>query len=154
MDEIWHRGAIKRQQKIGLAPKNFHADTLATLGDDVPALPREQKWTAEFWRGTRSSGLPVTTTTKENIDRVHRMVMDDEQMTINQVTNAISISCERVENILNYEVGMRKVSVRWVPRLLTPNQTHTMLITSHKILTLFETDPVGFLKSLLTQDKC
>lgn len=61
----------------GLAPKAIHADMVATLGDDAPV----QKWRAEFRRGRESSlprsGRPATTTTEENLDRVHRVMMDD-----------------------------------------------------------------------------
>lgn len=38
MDKIWNCGVIKDLQKKGLAPKDIHADMVATLGDDAPAL--------------------------------------------------------------------------------------------------------------------
>ena len=33
MDKIWHRVVIKYLQKQGLAPKDIHADMVATLED-------------------------------------------------------------------------------------------------------------------------
>ncbi|XP_030588657.1 histone-lysine N-methyltransferase SETMAR-like [Archocentrus centrarchus] len=160
MDKIWHRGVIKYLQKKELAPKDIHADMVATLGDDAPALSTVQKWAAEFKRGRESleddqrSGRPVTATTRENIDRVHHMVMDDSRLTVNQIANAVGISRERVENILHNELGMSKISARWVPRLLTPDQKRTRLVTSQANLALFEANPDDFLERFLTQDEC
>ena len=53
---------------------------------------------------------------------------------------AVGISCERVENIFHKELGMLKVSTRWVPHLLTPDQEHTRLIVSQANLAVFEAD--------------
>ena len=160
MDKIWHRGVIKYLQKKGLTPKDIHADMVATLGDDAPALSTTQKWAAEFKRGRQSleddprSGCPATATSEENIDRVHLMVMDDRRLTVSHIANAIGISHERVENILHKELGMSKVSGRWVPRLLTPDQRHTRLVMSLANLKSFEADPADFIERFITQDEC
>ena len=160
MDKIWHRGVIKYLQRKGLSPKDIHADMVATLGDGAPALSTVQKWAAEFKRGRESleddprPGRPVTATTQENVDHVHHMVMDDRRITVNQVASSVGISRERVENILHNELGMSKVSARWVPRLLTPDQKHTRLAMSQANLALFEADPASFLERFITQDEC
>ena len=49
---------------------------------------------------------------------------------------------------------MSKVSARWVPRLLTPDQKLTRLILSHANLAVFEADQASFLDCFLTQDEC
>ena len=51
MDKIWHRGVIKYLQKNELTPKDIHADMVAILRDDAPALSTVKKWAAEFKRG-------------------------------------------------------------------------------------------------------
>ena len=43
MDKIWQRGKIKHLQKKRLAPKDIHADIVATLGDDASALSTVKK---------------------------------------------------------------------------------------------------------------
>ena len=60
-------------------------------------------------------------TTQKSIGRIHQMVMDDKRLTGNHIANVMSISHERVENIVNKKLGMSKVSARWVIRFLTPN---------------------------------
>ena len=71
-------------------------------------------------------------TPRKSFISVPHMVMDDRRLTINQIVKPISISRERVENILHYELGMNEVSAWWVPCLLTPDQNHTSLMTSQE----------------------
>lgn len=42
------------------------------------------------------SGRLATVTTEKNIDRVHHLMRDDRRLTINEVSNAICTSRERV----------------------------------------------------------
>ena len=150
MDKIWHRGVIRYLQKKGLTTKEIHANMVSTLGDYAPALSTVKKWAVEFMRGRESleddprSERPSTATTQEHIDRIHQMVMKDRRLTISHLANVISISRERVENILHNELGMSKVSARWVPRLLTPDQKLTKLVMSETNLARFEADPDRF----------
>ena len=80
MDKIWLDGIIRYWPKKGLAPKEIHADMVATLGYDASALSTVKKWAAEFKRGRESpkddprSGHPSTATTQKNIDLIHQMV--------------------------------------------------------------------------------
>ena len=100
------------------------------------------------------SGCPSTATTQENIDRIHQMVMNDRRLTISHLANVISMSCKQVENILHNKLGMSKVSARWVPQLLTPDQKLTRLVMSEANLSRFEADPDRFVERFLAQDEC
>jgi hypothetical protein len=64
------------------------------------------------------SGCPVEATT-EIIDKIHDMVMDDRRVKVHEIASAVGISSEWVHNILHQHSNMRKLSARWVPRLLT-----------------------------------
>ena len=89
---------------------------IATLRDDALALSTVKKWAAEFKRGRESleddprSVHPASATTQEDIDCVHHMVMDDRCLTVNQIADAVAISCKQTEKILHQELGMSKVS--------------------------------------------
>ena len=100
MDNIWHCGVIRYLQKKRIRPhKEIHLDMVATLGNDAPALSTV-KSAAEFKGGRESleddprSGHPSMATTQENIDCIHKIVMDDRHLTVNHIANAISISRE------------------------------------------------------------
>ena len=160
MDKIWHRGVIRYLQKKRLTTEKIHTDMVSTLEDNARALSIVKKWAAEFKRGRERleddprSGRPSMATTQEIIDRIHQMVMNDRRLTINYLASVISISRERVENILRNELGMSKVLAQWVPRLLTPDQKLTRLVMSETNLVRFEADPDRFVKRFLTQDEC
>ena len=49
---------------------------------------------------------------------------------------------------------MSKVSARWVPRLLTPDQKFTRLVMSEVNLARFEANPDRLVERFLTQDEC
>ena len=82
------------------------------------------------------------------------MLMDDRRLTVKQRADAVAISRKRVENILHQELGMSKVSARWVLRLLRPAHKHTRLVMLQANFALFETNPDSFLERFLTQDEC
>lgn len=84
MDKIWQRGVIKYMRKKDLTTKYIYVDTVATLGDGASASSTVQMQAVEFRRGRESFendlryGRLATYITKENIDFVHYMVMDDK----------------------------------------------------------------------------
>ena len=54
-----------------------------------------------------------------NIFFVHDIVLNDPKVKVREIAEIVSISTERVANILNTHLCMRKLCARWVPRLLT-----------------------------------
>ena len=47
------------------------------------------------------------------------MVMEDRRLPTRQIEKRLGTSQERASNILTIELGSRKVSIRWVARLLS-----------------------------------
>ncbi|PSN44638.1 hypothetical protein C0J52_07732 [Blattella germanica] len=68
------------------------------------------------------SGPPITVTTPENINKVHDRVLQDRQITIRDIVEETGFSYHSVCNILEKELGMKKLTARWVPRMLTLDQ--------------------------------
>jgi len=108
-----------------------------------PSFSTIKKWAAEFQRGRTSlevdprEGRPKNSTTPENIEQVHDMILDDRRMKAREIAETIRISKERVEYILHEEVDMKKLCARWVPRLPTANQKRTRMKISEQCLELF-----------------
>lgn len=50
------------------------------------------------------------------------MIIDEKRSTIKKITNAFSICCERMENVLHNKLDMTKSSAQWDPRLLKADQ--------------------------------
>jgi len=63
-------------------------------------------------------GHPIEAATPEIIDKVHDIVLIDRRVKVRDLVEAIGISHGTVISILHEQLGMKKLSARWVPRLL------------------------------------
>ena len=86
-----------------ISPKEFHI-----LEDDAPTV---KKWAAEFKRVGETLKMTqdwdvLPRPPLKKTDRIHHMVMNDRRLTVNQIANVMSITRERVENILHKKLGM------------------------------------------------
>ena len=79
--------------------------------------------------------------------------MTDRQVTERYNASTVGISQERLHSILTEDLELRKLSARWVPRLLTVDQKHTRRTLSRTNLNLFEEDPANFLKGFVIMDE-
>jgi len=50
------------------------------------------------------------------------IVLADRRVKIKEIANIVKISIERIQNILHETLGMKKLSARWVSRLLIVEQ--------------------------------
>ena len=101
----------------------------------------------------KRTGRPLTVTTAENVERVSNLVMQDRRVSVSFIAETLRISRERVEHIIKRVLRMRKVSARWVPRLLTPEQTDIRCAMSRENLRLFQQDPGEFVTRFVTVDE-
>ncbi|CAH1242186.1 SETMAR [Branchiostoma lanceolatum] len=119
-----------------------------TLGEDFPSHSTVKKWVANFKRGKESvkddprSGRPKTATSENEVEAIHRMIMNDRRVTIRHIEHSLGIS-----------YGMSKLSARWVPRMLTRHQKLNRLEVSRSLLARFQSNPANFLKRFVTQDE-
>ncbi|XP_024215639.1 protein GVQW3-like [Halyomorpha halys] len=103
--------------------KEIHADFQNTLGDLAPSDSTVAKCTNEFKLGRESldndprSGRQKCASTPEFIAKVHKKVMEDRRLKMREIADAVGMSSERVYHILTEELGIKKISARWVPRL-------------------------------------
>ena len=94
-------------------------------GTSAPVFATVYNWVNEFKRGRTStkdehrSGRPVEVTTLEMIDRIHDMVLSDRRIKVREIVEATGISQSTVFLILHEKIGVRKISARWVMRLLS-----------------------------------
>ena len=63
------------------------------------------------------------------------------------------ISFGAVRSILADILGIFKVSVRWVPRMLTIDKKKSKLDISEYLLSLYEDDPEKFMRRVVTQEE-
>ncbi|UYV72056.1 hypothetical protein LAZ67_9001697, partial [Cordylochernes scorpioides] len=115
-----------------MSPKEIYEDMMDTLREDAPSYSTVKKWVAAFILGRISTedehrpGRPVESVTQENIDKIHDLVMLDRRMTVRQIEETLGILKATVDRIMREHLGLRMLSARWVPKLLTPDQKARM----------------------------
>ena len=143
----------------GNTPTKIKDELDSVCGDSAPSFTTVKFWAAEFKRGRKSlgvderSGRQKTATTDENIAKVHQMMLDDRRIKVIEIAEVMNISKERVCHILNKHLGMRKLSARWVPRLLTVNQKRVRMNISNTLLAQFRRNISEFWRRLITVDE-
>ncbi|XP_030750150.1 protein GVQW3-like [Sitophilus oryzae] len=150
MDKIQHRAVIKYLVLKGNTPTQIKHELDSVYGDSAPSFTTVKFRAAEFKRGRKSlgdderSGRQKTAITDDNIAKVHQMVLDNRRIKVREITEVMNISKECVCHILNQELGMRKMSARWVPRLLTLDQKRVRMNISKAMLAQFRRNNPSF----------
>ena len=70
-----------------------------------------------------------------------------------KLVETIGISYGIVVSILHEQLGMEKLSVRWVPRLLTVDHKCDRVTISKQCLEMFQRNPDEFLRRFITVDE-
>jgi len=157
-DASWHQDFILFFMQ-GKAPKEIHAILTETLGQHAPSYTTVKNWVAQFKRGDFSTcdvprlGRPKTTTTPEIIDQIHELILEDRRISAKSKSEQVDISRERVGSIIHEDLGMRKLSAKWVPQCLNADQKRQRCESSEQMLEFFRFHPNDFLSRLVTMDE-
>ncbi|UYV81190.1 DAGLA [Cordylochernes scorpioides] len=79
-----------------------------------------------------------------DLDKIHDLLMLDRRMTVRQIEETLGIPKTTVDRIMTEHLGLRKLSARWVSKLLTPDQKAVRRKLSSDNLELFEANPEGY----------
>ncbi|KAG5331340.1 GVQW3 protein, partial [Acromyrmex charruanus] len=108
-----------------LTPKEIKAELDNVHRTSAPAFATVYNWVKEFKRGriatcdTPHWGRPIEASMPEIIDKVHDIDLTDRRVKVRELVEATVISHGTMTLILHEQLGMKKLSARWVPRLLT-----------------------------------
>ena len=97
-------------------------------GDSAPGKSTIIDWYAEFKRGRTHTddaerrGRQKSSVLLENTTKVHKIVLGDRKLKLRKIADTLKISEGSVFTILHEYLGMRKLSSKWVPRLLILDQ--------------------------------
>ena len=70
-----------------------------------------------------------------------------------EINETVNISVGRVLHILHEFFGMRKLSVRWVPRLLTADHKRARVVAFEQRLGMLKRNSKEFLRRYVTVDE-
>ncbi|XP_035211229.1 uncharacterized protein LOC118185474 [Stegodyphus dumicola] len=158
MDKIEQHAVIKFFVKKGLKAMEIHTEMVNVLGESATSKTMACKWASLFKSGCTSleddtrEGRPKIASTPEIIEKIQDMVLEDRRLTERDLTEALSISLGTVSNILNVNLGFKKLCVKWVPHSLTMEQKHIrMRLLQH--LERFKKNKSGFIHLFITMDE-
>jgi len=86
------------------------------------------KWFAWFKRGEMSvedhphSGRPSTSRTNKNVKKIREQINENNQYTIDEISEATGVSWSSCQLILTVDLNMRCIATKFVPSLLTQDQ--------------------------------
>ena len=98
-------------------------------------------WVHRFKRGPTSTkdehrlGRPVEVTTPEMIDKIHHTFLSDRLIKMHKIVEATVFS------ISHKKLGVEKILIRWVPRLLSEKNKRNRVLDSEAILAIFRRNP-------------
>ena len=87
------------------------------------------------------------------IDWIHDIVLKDRQLKVREISETVNISVGRVWHILRAFLRMRKLSARWVPRLLTADHKRDRVVASQQCFGMFQPNLKEFLRRYVTVDE-
>lgn len=159
MEKSEFRAVIKHFYLKGFTPKEIKAELDAVHGVSAPAFATVYNWVNEFKRGRKStkdehrSGRPIEVSTPETIDKIHDMVLNDRRIKLREIVEVTGVSKGTVISILHEKLDMRKISARWVPRLLSAENKRSRVVAAKALLARIHRNPDDFLRRFITVDE-
>ena len=147
--EKWKKVSFEQWYLRGLTPKEIKAELNKVHGTSAPVFSTVKYWATEFKRGRTStkdenrSERPVEVTTPEMIDKIHDMVLSDRQIKVRKIIEPTCISQGTVFLILHEKSDVKKISARWVLRLLSEENKRNVW-SNKAILAHFRRNPDEF----------
>ena len=159
MEKEQYRSVIRFLFLDGKTCEEIKVKLHAVYKDHAPSMTTIRYWVNEFKRGRTSvfdeerPGRPIEVSTEDMVNKIHDVVLADRRVKIREIADIVNISIERVQNILHEKLDMKKLSARWVPRLLTVEQKRNRMKTSEHCLDMFKRNPKEFLRRFVTVDE-
>ena len=119
---------IQTRTILGLNPTAIHEELTQAHGPNVVSYSTVLRWSNKTDDGIMEiedqprSGRPVTGPTEANIEMVQRVIDEDPHSTYDEIEVSSSLSRGTIQTILHDHLKVKKITSRWVPYDLTPQQ--------------------------------
>ncbi|GFW51550.1 protein GVQW3 [Trichonephila clavipes] len=129
------RICVKFCFKLGKTGTETYEMIKTAFGDEAMSRARVFEWFRPFKEGRQSvnsdprSGHPSTSRNEDKTAQVKAVVRFDRRLTVREIAQECHISVGSCDEILRKDLNMRRVSAKFVPRLLTEDQQFQRLAT-------------------------
>ena len=130
----------------------------AVYGDVSHSYYQVKFWSKQFKWGRESiednlrSGRPVELSSKKMCQKVEDMILQDRRVKVSVIAYELGISAGTVYSIIHSVLMMPKISYRWVPRMLTPEQKACRQQFSEENLDMLRANSGNFASRSITWD--
>lgn len=128
------------------------------FGDDAMSAAQIKVWHKRFKDGRESvesdprSGRPATSRTPENVERVRAAVSQGRRLTVRELEADLGIPKTTVSQILTQDLGLKRVTAKFVPQLLLPEQKGHRAAAAGGLTQTASNEP-DLLKKVVTGDE-
>lgn len=149
---------IQTRTILGFNATAIHEELTTAHGPDVVSYSTVQRWSKKTNDGIMEieddprSGRPVTELTEENIQAVQRIIEKDPHSTYDDIEEDTSLSRGTIQTIIHSHLKLKKVTSRWVPHELTPEQKQQRMKICQENLEKFR-EGSGRLCDIVTGDE-
>ena len=127
-------------------------------GDETMSRSCVFEWHKWFKEGCEDveddsrSGRHSTSRTADNVEHVKQMVHGDRWLTVRMIADELEINRDSVWEIITEDLGMWKIYVKMVPKLLDDEQKERRVEVCQDILEHLQTEP-DLLQRVITGDE-
>ena len=157
MEKSDARSVIKFLRLQGKSPTEIYSEMEPVFESACPSYETVKYWCKQFKCGRSEScdlprsGRPKTEVTCENAIKVKRIIDEDRRMTVETIAKEAKLSVASTHRILHEELSMRKMTARWVPRLLTAAQMLARMNSCRQLLGMHRRENI--VNNLVTVDE-
>jgi transposase len=140
IEKVEQHICIKFCQKLGHSCSETYDMIQEAFGNEAMGLTQVKEWFRRFKEGQISaksderSGRLSMSRNQVMIDKLHSAVLDNQRITIRELSDELGLSFGLVLSILTEDLGMKRVSVKFVPKLLTVEQKETYLAVARDLV--------------------
>ena len=154
-----HRTVIKFSTQKGLNTTKIRQDPNHVYKDSAPSYRIVTKWVTEFndpecaFEDAPQMGRSSTITADQNIEAVEQIIIRDRQISIRRLDEELAIPKTTIHEMMNNDMGMKKVCTRCVKKLFTPIQRANCVDCCQELLQQSEVNPAKLFDSIVTGDE-
>ena len=98
----------------------------------------------------KRKGRLVTVSNERKVAEIQEYILEDRRVTVENVAEHFGISYGTAQDIMSNKLGMRRVSGRWVPRLLLPEQMGVRVKMCNEYCRQYKNEDDTFLNRVVT----
>jgi histone-lysine N-methyltransferase SETMAR len=153
------RAVVRFLWAKGLNPNAILSEMRPVYGDKCFTRPAIHAWCKKFAHGRESvvdekrPGRHVVATTDAANETIDAFIRSDRRVSISDIVRHTGISRRSVHRVVRDHLNFRKVSARWVPKELKPEQQAVRMMTSLDNLQRYEMEGEAMLERIVTGDE-